>query len=70
MDQTETYSVRLKKFVAARKVGLSCAATAIVTTIAVSQLQKSALKEAYDFIDAAGLTEKFLNSVPADEIYS
>lgn len=57
-------------FIDSHKVAFTAGSTAIVTTIVVGSLQKAALQEAYEFIDAAGLTEKFIESVPFDEIYS
>jgi len=57
-------------FVDRHKVAATAIATATVTTVVVSSLQRSALAEAYEFIDAAGLTEKFIDSVPAAEIYN
>lgn len=35
-----------------------------------TRLQADALKEAYEFIEAAGLADKFVDSVPFDEIYA
>jgi hypothetical protein len=68
-ENEKSYRTRVKEFVEARKIGLSVTATAIVTATLVAKCQKSALKEAYDFIDAAGLHDKFIDSVPYDEIY-
>lgn len=61
---------RFMDFVDRHKVGLTATVTAIATATVVAGLQKDALKEAYDFIDAAGLTDKFVDSVPYDEIYT
>lgn len=35
-----------------------------------TRLQADALKEAYEFIEAAGLSDKFVDSVPFEEIYA
>lgn len=74
IDHTDIQPVsktdRLMDFVDRHKVGLTATVTCVITTTLVAKLQKSALKEAYDFIDAAGLTDKFVDSVPYDEIYT
>jgi hypothetical protein len=69
-DQNIKFRTRLKQYIAANKTVISCTITAAVTATAVAGLQKSALKEAYDFIDAAGLMDKFIDSVPYDEIHT
>lgn len=69
-DQNPKFRVRLKQFIAAHKTTIACTVTAVATAAAVASLQKGALKEAYNFIDDAGLMDKFVDSVPADEIYS
>lgn len=52
-----------KNFVANHKTPLTIIATAGITAAVVSKVKVSGLKEAYDFIEAKGLTEDFLNSV-------
>lgn len=70
MSRFSRAAERLEGFVDRHKVAITTVTTVVITTTVVSQWQKAALKEAYDFIDAAGLTEKFIDSVPAAEIYT
>lgn len=70
MSRISRATQRVIGFVDDHKVAFSVVTTATVTTVVVASLQREALKEAYDFIDAAGLTEKFIDSVPYDEIFS
>lgn len=69
-ENKKSWSTRFEDFVDRHKVALTATSTVIVTAMVVAQFQKGALKEAYDFIDAAGLTDKFVDSVPYDEIYT
>lgn len=69
-DIEPSRTTRFMNFVDRHKVGLTATLTCLATAKFVSHWQRDSLKEAYDFIDAAGLTDKFVDSVPYDEIYT
>lgn len=51
-----------KNFVADHKTPLTIIATAGITVAVMRKVQGAGLKEAYDFIEAKGLTTDFVNN--------
>jgi hypothetical protein len=50
-----------QNFVANHKTALTIIATATVTAVVARKVQVAGLQEAYEFIDAKGLKDEFLN---------
>lgn len=55
-----------KEFVSDHKVAIAVVTTAAITVAVVRKMQVSGLKEAYEFIEAKGLNDDFLNSTHLD----
>jgi hypothetical protein len=62
MDAAKKTIARTKNFVTKHKTPITIVATAAATAVAMRNLKAGALKEAYEFIEANGLTHQFVES--------
>lgn len=62
MNTVKKALTRTKNFVVTHKTPITIVATAAVTAVAMRNLKAGALREAYEFIEANGLTHQFVES--------